>query len=280
MLQVVMPRSGALLRPLVESDADALERCVFGDIEVVRTLMHDVSKPGAARYQSERWAKKYTPGGAGYSAEKGLGLWAIVELSEDGGEREVVGFRGFFEDPALPPNTVEAFVAIGRSHWGRGLSSESSQIMMRHMFREKDISAIYTNVWPLLNPRSEAVQRKVGFEPAGRTTLVDSFGADRVEEIVGFEFWRIDTSSPETLAQTVKEACIKLGQIAAEDGFSLESIENQVAQLVQADTPERAIAAEALELGHTHPAFATFRLNRDAYLAREEPAIQTHLEAR
>lgn len=270
MLKSVMPRSGALLRPLVQSDTDALERCVFGDLEVVKTLMHDVSKPGAARYHAERWAKKYSPGGAGYSAEKGSGLWAIVELDEDGGEREVLGFRGFFANPALPPNTAEAFVAIGRSHWGRGLSSESSQIMMRHMFMEKDISAIYTNIWPLLNPRSEAVQRRVGFAPAGRTALVDIFGADRVQDIASFELWRMETSGPETLAQTVKEACIKLGQIAAEDGFSLETIENQVAKLIQSGTPERTIATAALELGHAHPALATFRLDRNAYLARED----------
>lgn len=271
MLKLVMPRSGALLRPLVESDTDALERCVFGDLEVAKTLMHDVSKPGGARYQSERWAKKYSPGGAGYSAEKGLGLWAIVELDEDGGESEVVGFRGFAETPTLPPNTAEAFVAIGRSYWGRGLSSESSKIMMRHMFREKDISAVFTKIWPLLNPRSEAVQRRVGFEPAGRTALVDTLGADRVEELANFELWRMETSVPETLAQTVREACIKLGQIAAEDGFSLETIENQVAKLIQSGTPERTIATAALEQGHAHPALATFRLDRDAYLAREEP---------
>ena len=142
--------------------------------------------------------------------------------------------------------------------------------MIRHMFREKDISAIYTNIWPLLNPRSEAVQRGVGFAPAGRTALVELFGADRVEDIASFELWRMETSGPETRAQTVREACIKLGQIAAEEGFSLETMENQVAKLIPYGTPERTIATAALELGHAHPALATFRLDRDAYLAREE----------
>jgi len=143
--------------------------------------------------------------------------------------------------------------------------------MTRHMFREKDISAIYTNIRPLLNPRSEAVQRRVGFAPAGRTALVDVFGADRVEDIASFELWRMEISGPDTRAQTVKEACIKLGQIAAEDGFSLETMEKRVANLIQGGTPERTIATAALELGHVHPALATFRLDRDAYFAREEP---------
>ncbi|MCR9108597.1 GNAT family N-acetyltransferase [Marivita sp. XM-24bin2] len=265
MLNMRMKRSGFFLRPVVVEDADAIAEKVFLDIDVAKTLMHDVSTPEKARECADGWCSFFAIDSTDEDhCDPGLGLWAICQPDGNGEPGSLVGVRGLFHDPALPANSAEGFAAISKSHWGRGLSSESSEILLRYAFEELELSAVFTNIWPLLNPASEAVQRKVGYEYVGRTTVLDSFGAERIEGVIALELRRLSDAKEDTKQNVFKEAGIKLGQLSAEEHLTFDAIRRRVADVLP-DPQDRELVFDHMSLGHQNPGWATYRLTREVW---------------
>ena len=267
MFETKLKRSGYPLRPVLMADVEAIAEKLFLDIDVAKTLMHDVSTPSKARECAEGWCSFFAIDSTDEDhCAPGLGLWAICAPNPDGTAGELVGVRGLFNDPALPENTAEGFAAIAKDHWGRGLSSESSAVMLRYAFEELNLDAVYTNIWPLLNPASEAVQRKVGYEYVGRTTVLESFGADRIEGVLELELRRLSQATSEEKDQVFREAGIKLGQLSAEDNLATGEVQRRVADVLANDA-DRSIVFAHMETGFKNPGWATYRLAQDAWFA-------------
>jgi RimJ/RimL family protein N-acetyltransferase len=267
MFDAKLERSGYFMRPVKMADTDAIAERLFSDIDVAKTLMHDVSTPSKARECAEGWCRFFAVDSKDEDhCEPGLGLWAICEPNANGSANELIGVRGLCDDPALPKNTAEGFAAVAKSHWGRGLSSESSKVMLRYAFEELGLDAVYTNIWPLLNPASEAVQRKVGYEYVGRTTVLESFGADRIVGVMELELRRLSQVSDEFKGQVFKEAGIKLGQLSAEDNLSIGAVRQRVADVLPNETERNAVFAH-MEVGYKNPGWATYRLARETWAA-------------
>jgi RimJ/RimL family protein N-acetyltransferase len=268
MLDTKLERSGFFLRPVTLADVDAIAEKLFSDIDVAKTLMHNVSTPAKVWKCAETWCGYFAADSPNEDhCEPGLGLWAICEPDENGAAGALVGVRGLFRDPALPENTAEGFAAIAQTHWRRGLSSESSAAVLRYAFEELGLDAVYTNIWPLLNPASEAVQRRVGYEYVGRTTVLESFGAERIVDLKAFELWRLSEARDDDRARVFKEAGIKLGQLSAEDNLSFESVREEVAAVLRADRDRRTVFAH-MDMGRSNPGWATYRLARETWAAR------------
>ena len=267
MFETKLKRSGYLLRPVLMADVGAIAEKLFLDIDVAKTLMHDVSTPSKARDCAEGWCSFFAIDSTDEDhCAPGLGLWAICVPNPDGTAGELVGVRGLFNDPALPENTAEGFAAIAKDHWGRGLSSESSAVMLRYAFEEQNLDAVYTNIWPLLNPASEAVQRKVGYEYIGRTTVLESFGADRIEAVLELELRRLSQAAGEDKDQVFREAGIKLGQLSAEDYLTPDEVRRRVADVLT-NGGDRSVVFNHMETGLKNPGWATYRLSQETWLA-------------
>lgn len=268
MFATKLERSGYHLRPVLMADVDAIAEKLFLDIDVAKTLMHDASTPSKARECAEGWCNFFAIDSTDADhCAPGLGLWAICALNPDGKAGELVGVRGLFSDPALPENTAEGFAAIAKDHWGRGLSSESSAVMLRYAFEELNLDAVYTNIWPLLNPASEAVQRKVGYEYVGRTTVLESFGADRIEGVLELELRRLAQATDEEKDQVFREAGIKLGQLSAEDNLAIDEVRRRVSDVL-ANDGDRSVVFAHMETGLMNPGWATYRLARETWFAK------------
>lgn len=269
MFSTIMPKSGFRLRPLEMSDAKALQLRILGDPDIARTLAHDASSPEACRDLAETWCRDDAIDSPESNWDKlGVGLWAVLDK---GGQ--LAGTRGFFLDPALPDHCVEAFVAIAKPYWGRGLSSESSQILLDYVFKQTKTEAVYTNIWPLLNPGSEAVQRKIGFTPVDRVTVRDSFGEERMRQISDFELWRLRNATSGEADNVLRQVGIKLGQLAAEGLFSREIGRTRILEQLEDKgcTASEDLVNEVdvlIEEGYSNPAWATYRFSRADWESR------------
>ena len=268
MFEKKLTRTGFILRPVRMADEDAIFERLFSDVEVAKTLMHNVSPPANARKCSKEWCDYFAVDSEDEDhCEPGLGLWAICEPRADGDAGNLVGVRGLFRDPALAENTVEGFAAIARSHWRRGLSSDSSAALLSYAFRELGLDAVYTNIWPLLNPASESVQRRVGYEHVGRTTVLESFGADRIVDVMEFELWRLAKASDADRDQVFREAGIKLGQLSAEGNLTLDIVRERVAAVLSDEDNRNAVFAH-MDAGYANPGWATYRLTKATWAAK------------
>lgn len=267
MFSTIMPKSGFRLRPLEMRDQRALETRICADPDIAKTLAHDSSSAETCREVAERWClDDAIDSPESLWDERGFGLWAILTPDEDGKEGQFVGTRGFFLDPALPEGGIEAFVAIAQAYWGQGLSGESSRLLLSYIYENTKVDAIYTNIWPILNPGSEAVQRKIGFNRIGRVSVRDSFGEERMRQIRSFELWRLRNAKPEQLASVLREVSIKFGMFSAECLFSTDEAHKTIVEALaehgDADEQTAGTIRGFISEGYEHPAWATYRFSR------------------
>lgn len=267
-------RSGFWLRPLRMSDAPAIARAVFSNPAVAKGLIHDATSPDKNASHGLSWCKKNAIDSPEHDWDTlGFGLWAIVDADPDtDAEGKLVGVRGFFLDDALPDGGLEAFVAIDEAYWRKGISSESSEVLLDYIFeRRTQADAVFSNIWPLINPGSEAVQRKLGFEYFGRTSITETFGFDRMGQVRDFEMWRVSEIAAGRLPDGMLwEAAVKMGQLA-EEGFhtldeAQEAIATRIGPSLNASLSDRL--TDWLYDGYQNPAFATYRMARSAWLSR------------
>ena len=117
-MEAVLPRSGFSMRPSLVADRTEIADHVFGDVQVAKTLVHNVSSREGALAATDAWINILaSDSDRGTSLSEHIGLWTI----RDGTENDAfVGIRGVFVAPGLPENSVATFVAVSRSYWGRG----------------------------------------------------------------------------------------------------------------------------------------------------------------
>ncbi|WP_298855594.1 GNAT family N-acetyltransferase [uncultured Ruegeria sp.] len=251
------------------SDRSDVAEYMFGDAEVVKTLVHNASSRKGALAATDAWIDTLAVDGV-RSANNAphIGLWTVRDEASD---NQFVGIRGVFVASGLPHNTVATFVAVARSYWGKGVSSDSSRILCGHVFETSDADAIYTRVWPKLNPASDAVQRRLGFVPAERHTLQDTFGKARMQEVLDFDLWRASNLQGDGFDETLRQVSIRIGQLAAEDLLSFEVAVNRITEalpdvLAQVEDIRTQVAND-VRLGFQNPAWASYLMSRDNWFA-------------
>ncbi|AXI41448.1 GNAT family N-acetyltransferase [Sulfitobacter sp. SK011] len=266
-MKAKLRRSGFLLRPSLASDQMDVAEHIFGDIEVAKTLVHNVSSPEGALVATDAWIDALAADGKrNTSNHEHIGLWTIVDPSNAG---RFVGIRGVFVAPGLPENSVATFVAVAKAYWGEGVSGDSSFQLCGHVFENSDVAAIYTRVWPKLNPASDAVQRRLGFEPADRHTLRETFGEQRMLEVLEFDLWRISKLENEDYAETLRQCTVRIGQLVLEQLLDVQAAERRITAALPVKIAHSSIVqdrvARWLQLGYDNPAWATYRMSRDMW---------------
>ncbi|WP_170611051.1 GNAT family N-acetyltransferase [Ruegeria arenilitoris] len=268
-LEACLSRSGYRLQPSIVSDRKDVAEYIFGDAEVAKTLVHNVSSPTGALAATDAWIDTLAVDGV-RSANNAphIGLWTIRDEASD---NKFVGIRGVFVAPGLPQNSVATFVAVARSYWGKGVSSDSSRILCGHVFDTSGTDAIYTRVWPKLNPASDAVQRRLGFVPAERHTLTDTFGKIRMQEVFEFDLWRASKLQSDDFEETLRQVSIRIGQLAAEDLLDREVAAKEIMEALPSSLARaegvKTEVTENVRLGFQNPAWASYRMSRDNWFA-------------
>jgi len=268
MFSTALKTPGFRLRPLELRDLEALTNVIFGDPDVAKTLAHDASTAESRRKCAAIWCERHAIDSPQSNwTQRRLGAWALIDEAAGNSAETLVGIRGFNVDKNLPENCVGSFIALARSHWQRGLASELTALLLDYVFQETDTKAIYTEIWPLLNPRSEAVQQKMGYEFVGRHSVREAHGEDRMRDIARFELWRASCASDSELAQVLREVSIKMGQLAAEKLHTQdEAVHLILSQVAGPDRTTDELVQQNVQLGFDNPAWLTFRLDRSDWL--------------
>lgn len=263
---------GFRLRPLELRDIEALTNVIFGDPDVAKTLAHDASTAESRRKCAAVWCERHAIDSPQSNwTQRRLGAWALVDEAAGKSAERLIGIRGFNVDKNLPENCVGTFIALAKSHWQRGLASEITRLLLDYVFHETDTKAVYTEIWPLLNPRSEAVQRKMGYELVGRHSVREAHGEDRMRDIAKFELWRALCASDSELAPVLREVSVKMGQLAAERLHSQEeAVDLILGQIAVPDQTVDELVQGNVQLGFDNPAWLEFRLNRSDWLHRQQ----------
>lgn len=263
-MEAILNRTGYRLRPSSVADRTDIAQYIFGDVEVSKTLVHNVSSQDGILEATDAWVDTLAIDGKRNTGNaEHIGLWTI---RDENGAGRFVGIRGVFVAPGLPCNSVATFVAVARPYWGKGVSSESSRLLCTHVFEKSKVDAIYTRVWPKLNPASDAVQRRLGFVPAERHTLRDTFGEQRMLEVLEFDLWRASNVEGGGFAETLRQVSIRIGQLSAEHLLDVRDAEQRIfavlpAGLATSDTVRGQIA-EDLQIGLQDPAWSSYRMSR------------------
>lgn len=257
------------MSPSLVADRLDVAEYIFGDVEVAKTLVHNVSSRDGALAATDAWIDTLSIDG---KQSKGnaehIGLWTIRDEAND---NEFVGIRGVFVAPGLPDNSVATFVAVARAYWGKGVSSDSSRILCGHVFKTSGTDAIYTRVWPKLNPASDAVQRRLGFVPSERHTLRATFGEARMQDVLEFDLWRASNLQSKGFNETLRQVSIRTGQLAAEDVLDVEVAVQRILDTLPTAFAKandvRAKVADDVRLGFQNPAWASYQMSRDKWFA-------------
>ncbi len=257
------------MRPSLVADRLDVAEHIFGDVEVAKTLVHNVSTWDGVLAATDAWIDNLAiDGKRNAGTAKHIGLWTIRDEAKD---NQFVAVRGMFVAPGLPPNSVATFVAVARSYWGKGVSSDSSRLLCGYVFEKSDVDAIYTRVWPKLNPASDAVQRRLGFVPAERHTLRDTFGEQRMREVLEFDLWRASRLENKGFGKTLRHVSIRIGQLAAEDllepQVGIQRILTALPDGLAQSNGVEAKVADDLQLGFLNPAWASYRMLRYNWVA-------------
>ncbi|MEP1209232.1 MAG: GNAT family N-acetyltransferase [Rhizobiaceae bacterium] len=269
-MEARLRRSGYRIRPSARADRQDIAEHIFGNVEVAKTLVHNVSSREHALIATDAWLEVLAKDGRRNPGHRDhIGLWTIRDETNN---NRFVGIRGVFVAPGLPDNCVATFVAIAKAYWGKGVSGDSSALLCRQVFETSNVDAIYTRIWPLLNPASDAVQRRLGFVPAERHTLTDTFGEARMGEVLEFDLWRAANLGPENFDETLRQVSIRIGQLAAEDLLEPDDAANRIIAVLPelvAQNPEiRARVTRDIQLGLSNPAWASYRMSRNAWSSR------------
>lgn len=151
-MNIVLQTTRLRLRPLDESDADAMERFCT-DPEVRRYLFEDrILERDAVVEIIERSIRSFATEGFGY-----FGL----ELREDSGQPSsgLIGFCGHrrFEDG----EQIELLYGILPEHWGEGLVSEAAMEALRDVFDRCQVERVIAAT-DTPNQRSVQVLQRLG----------------------------------------------------------------------------------------------------------------------
>ncbi|NKB52713.1 MAG: hypothetical protein GKR97_10875 [Rhizobiaceae bacterium] len=269
-MEAVLHRSGFRMQPSQVADRLDVADHIFGDVEVAKTLVHNVSSREDVFAATDMWIDtlaidgKRNPGNPDH-----IGMWTIRNETN---HNQFVGIRGVFVAPGLPENAVATFVAVARAYWGNGVSGDSSALLCGQVFEKSNVDAIYTRIWPKLNPASDAVQHRLGFAPAERHTLRDTFGEKRMFEVLEFDLWRASNLENEGYEETLRQVSIRIGQLAAEQLLNPDAAVKRItAALPEGIAQSPKVTAQItgdVEIGMSNPAWASYRMSRNDWYSK------------
>lgn len=263
-MEAILIRSGFHMRPTLVADRQEIAEHIFGDVQVAKTLVHNVSSPEGALVATDAWINTLAVDSErGAALPEYLGLWTIRDETNIG---KFVGIRGVFVAPGLPANSVATFVAVARTYWGLGVSGDSSALLCRQVFEKSNLNSIYTRVWPMLNPASDAVQRRLGFVPAERHTLRNTFGEERMFDVLEFDLWRASILEQDGFDETFRQISIRIGQLVAEELLDQDEAEDRIISALPDDLKQApgicSQISHDLQIGIGNPAWASYRMTR------------------
>ena len=220
-LQNCMESGRILLRPWLESDAEALfkyasdpevgphagwppHKNVKESLEIIRTLFHNDT------------------------------TWAIVLKETD----EPVGAIGYGPscECNLPAREDEPLIGywVGKPYWNQGICTEALQLMLNHISKSTGIPSLISGHFTD-NPASGRVMEKCGFTPTGETCIDESqyMGKDRPIRVLRWE--RPDLSKKIYYCGTIFEVKYELeGEIHQHKSILAEIFEEDfVFQVIQ-----------------------------------------------
>jgi RimJ/RimL family protein N-acetyltransferase len=116
----------------------------------------------------------YTRGAAWVSLCTFLGLWELRALGqwalEERATGRFVGRAGLYWRPEDDWPGVEVGWTLDPAVWGSGYATEAGARAVRYGFEDLDEAALYSVILPT-NTRSQAVARRLGYEPGVERTL-------------------------------------------------------------------------------------------------------------
>ncbi len=101
-------------------------------------------------------------------AECGFGFWTLTGKEHS----ETLGFCGLrhFQEDGASNREVELLYGLSTKHWGKGLTTEAAQQVMRHGFEQVGLDTIYAGADPP-NEASFRVMEKLGMKFLRLTTV-------------------------------------------------------------------------------------------------------------
>lgn len=150
-----MPLTGELVR---------LREVRTGDFEVLTELRNDVDTQGWSRtlppdYTLDMIESRY--GGREFAFRRDSAMFMIDAIDDD----STVGFISYSNLIDRMEATIG--IAIRRQYWGRGLSEEACQLVLRFLFEELGLRVV--RLWTQSgNPRAVGSAEKLGFRTAVR----------------------------------------------------------------------------------------------------------------
>jgi RimJ/RimL family protein N-acetyltransferase len=151
MCEIKTPR--LCLRPFEPSDLEAYHAAVYGDAEVMRFMPGGVPRE---KTQTEALIQEFIA----FKRDHCFGAWAVVY------EDRVIGHCGLI----YIPNTreIELFYALGKAHWGSGLTTEAAKAVLDYGFETCELRLIHALAVPE-NVASTRVMEKIGLAYQGVT---------------------------------------------------------------------------------------------------------------
>ena len=150
-----MPLIGELVR---------LREVRTSDFEILTDLRNDIDTQGWSRtlppdYTLDMIENRY--GGREFSFRRDSAMFMIDAIDDD----STIGFISYSNLVDRMEATIG--LAILRNHWGRGLSDEACQLVLRFLFEELGLRVV--RLWTQSgNPRAVGSAEKLGFQIAVR----------------------------------------------------------------------------------------------------------------
>ena len=141
------------LRPLEETDADALRR-ISNEPDVRRYLWDDEPVPEAAILDVIAGSKRSF-------SESGVGFFGVRFR----GSEVLLGFCGFGQTTGGPEET-EIVYELSSRLWGRGLATEAARACLRYAFMRTNLKRVVAGA-DAPNVASLRVIEKLGMKPVG-----------------------------------------------------------------------------------------------------------------
>ncbi len=158
-----------LLRAFEQSDKDALMQGLMSDPDVMATLPEQPATPEEQSLTAQKYIDECT---GGWNVH-GYGAWAVtIGSPELGPAGTLVGFCGFFESK-LPDDGPELGYGLAKTHWGKGIATESAFACMDYLFAKGDVDSVYAVCDPDYRPTRNVLE-KLGMKHARDVDLYDS----------------------------------------------------------------------------------------------------------
>ncbi len=257
--------SRLVLRPIHRNDASDVEKFIFSDPEVVKCLVHDGSDPNVRRQSAETWCSFGPDGKWEFWEECKAGLFVINDRSGSLAlPDEFLGVIGVYSEKKNEKWMGEMFYALRSSHHGKGIMSEAGEAMVSYIRSIPKIESLFAMYWQLLNPASERILGKLGFERKGSHPFLEDYDEETAMGIRNFELWRLANSSLIDTTRVAEEVATKLGHFEKEGITSksndLRDILDAIADKKLRENLEGRVE-NSLEIGSNTLGFAMMRLN-------------------